>query len=271
MIIYTNGCSHSAGTALSMPDKNFTWPNQIAKHYNAKLIDRSRAGGSNEKIVRETINDIIRFSKLGDLPDLVILQWTDTSRFETPTHYINNKNNKLTYSWDGWLQHRPASNTTTVPWLKKYLSYIDDLDEKYYDYLAESFYEFYRFNHRGSLNCDYDLLVDDRLFDKYCSQILSTNLTLKSLGIRVVNMAFFRFIKKNSISEHIRANTEWVIDPYYGMNQSFMQNGFKTCNILMPGTKNYIDGHFMADAHTKLKEWLVDYIENGYVVYENIS
>lgn len=252
MIIYANGCSHTAGTKLSMPDKSKTYPNLLAKYYNSELIDRSMAGGSNEKIVRQTISDLINFkySNFASTPDLVILQWTDINRFETPVKIYNAR---FECSYDGWTQHRPLTAKTLMRYNRH------EMTSK----ITETWYPFYSDNY---VTDSHDKHIDGKLFNKYCTQIISVNSTLKQYGYRVINIAFFKFIKKNHLTKRIQEDFEWAVDPYYGFNNALADTNHDICRALV-GEK-VIDGHYMEDAHNTLSEWIIDYIENGNIINE---
>lgn len=82
MILFVNGCSHTDGTDWSCP-KHLTWPS-ISRH---NTIDWSRAGCSNDRIVRTTIEQICN-PKYYDV-DYVFIQFTDPTRFELPMDIDN--------------------------------------------------------------------------------------------------------------------------------------------------------------------------------------
>lgn len=82
MLIYTNGCSHTRGTPLSLDnDHTKAWPYLVAQHHDAELVNDSRCGASNDSIVQSTMEYIL--SNLENLPDQVNIQFTVLDRFDT--------------------------------------------------------------------------------------------------------------------------------------------------------------------------------------------
>lgn len=79
MILYVNGDSNCFGTDLK--DPNMAWPNLLAKQLNANLINHSRPGASNTRILRTT-NDFL--SNHYDKNVLVIIGTTSWEREEWP-------------------------------------------------------------------------------------------------------------------------------------------------------------------------------------------
>jgi hypothetical protein len=57
------------------------WPNLVSKHFKFDLIDKSRAGSSNYRIYRKTVNGIV------EGVDLAIVFLTSWTRFETGATY----------------------------------------------------------------------------------------------------------------------------------------------------------------------------------------
>ena len=81
MMIYTNGCSHTRGTPLSLNDNlNDAWPYLIARHYDCKVINDSVLGASNDSIIKRTIEYVLE-SPIP--PDKVFIQFTVLDRFDT--------------------------------------------------------------------------------------------------------------------------------------------------------------------------------------------
>jgi hypothetical protein len=96
MILYANGCSMTYGAELAgehndvsepylSPSQNqfrkkHSWPGVLADYLGAIPINSGLGGGSNDRILRSTINEVIA-ADLGP-EDLVIIGWTETERFE---------------------------------------------------------------------------------------------------------------------------------------------------------------------------------------------
>jgi hypothetical protein len=90
MHLFTNGCSWTYGGALELDDAAceqerlaVTWPGRLAKKLNATFTNIATGGGSNQRVVRTTIDwiyDNKDFIKNEEV--MAIIQWSDPSRFE---------------------------------------------------------------------------------------------------------------------------------------------------------------------------------------------
>ena len=90
MILYVNGCSFTAGTEIIKESPNagedrtkpLAWPHKLGKLCGAThVINAATPGGSNRRMVRTTIDWTLKNAdKAADC--LVIIQWTDTNRYE---------------------------------------------------------------------------------------------------------------------------------------------------------------------------------------------
>lgn len=77
--LYCNGDSWSCGVELD--DTSNSFPNIISKNYNLPIINSAKPGGSNQRILRTSIEDISKLIKQGKKP-FVLISWTLTNRFE---------------------------------------------------------------------------------------------------------------------------------------------------------------------------------------------
>jgi hypothetical protein len=77
--LYANGDSWAYGAELS--DKNDSFVNVISKNYNLPLMNSACPGGSNQRILRTTIENVSRLLQQGKTP-FVIVAWTLPHRFE---------------------------------------------------------------------------------------------------------------------------------------------------------------------------------------------
>jgi len=77
--LYCNGDSWAYGEELS--DKNDSFASVISKNYSLPLINSSCPGGSNQRILRTTIEDVSRLLKQGKKP-FVLIAWSLPHRFE---------------------------------------------------------------------------------------------------------------------------------------------------------------------------------------------
>ncbi len=87
--LYTNGCSWTWGGALEMYWNNhnerekLVWPYHLSNKLNIeKTINHALGCGSNQRIVRTTLDWIFSKSQEELYNTLVIIQWSDPSRFE---------------------------------------------------------------------------------------------------------------------------------------------------------------------------------------------
>lgn len=252
MNIYVNGCSHTRGTIPSLPNPDDAYPKLLQKEFGGKLIDKSTRGGSNDKIIRETISDVCSLLAAGKEIDLVVIQWSDMTRFETPVRVRDSYHTQYSMAPE-WLQHRP----TTALWASR-------------DHLNIAWRDFYRECHAISPKAkDNPKDIDIKLFKKYQTQILSLNAFIQSLGIRIINMAFFKFPFGTPMYQHVK-QLEWIIDPEVGMNNALENSGFELCKKNPDKFRNHptgeADGHYEKDGHEQLYKWILDYIKNGRTV-----
>lgn len=95
MIIYTNGCSHTAGGCF---DQRYSWPNLIMKsimnlesyvtnppntdfkNKSNVLYNQARHGAGNDFIFHISLETISSLIENGNKPDYVIIQWSGPNR-----------------------------------------------------------------------------------------------------------------------------------------------------------------------------------------------
>jgi len=110
--LYAIGCSHMAGSEIEGPTltantKNnvlHAWPGVIAKEYNLNYTNHSAPGGSNEFILRSTIDYVSKWLHEGRDPKklFVAVGWTTNERVE--------------FTWEG--EHIHWANGTDPEWFK---------------------------------------------------------------------------------------------------------------------------------------------------------
>lgn len=103
MILFTNGCSWTWGGGLGLdhPDQdeersNSVWPAQLGKLINAQQTYNLAMGcGSNQRIVRTTIDWVLSQPKELLKNTIAVIQWTELSRYEFyyPEDYANDYEN----------------------------------------------------------------------------------------------------------------------------------------------------------------------------------
>ena len=127
MSIYFNGCSHTFGDELLDPASE-SWPTLVAKTLNLDFKNDAVSGGSNERIVYQTVDNLKKY-------DTFIIAWSHYSRF---TEYNPVDNFEINFN--------PTLN------LDASLQYSDDLKNNYKKYknYGQMYYthwynDFYRF------------------------------------------------------------------------------------------------------------------------------
>lgn len=76
MILYVNGDSHSAGAECK--DLTKSWPQTLAKHLGFKLINESKSGASNPRIMRTASQSLSTVNR----NTFVVIGWTSWEREE---------------------------------------------------------------------------------------------------------------------------------------------------------------------------------------------
>lgn len=96
MILYTNGCSWTWGGGLGSSYEfnnelrlKSVWPHYLGNLLKAdKIVNLSMGCGSNQRILRTTLNWIVNQEVLNDT--IAIIQWTEKSRYEYYNPKIHN-------------------------------------------------------------------------------------------------------------------------------------------------------------------------------------
>ena len=231
MMLYVNGCSHSAAAeaancyAWSCDDGNLwgsgtephpanlavSYGKHVADGLSAELICQASSGGSNDRIIRTTW-DWINANQHQLADTFIILQWTTWEREEW---------------WHGdrfWQVN--ASGVDTVPL---------ELSERYKNYVT---------------TVDWNIKTQqahDQIWAMHCQ--------LKQLGIRHL------FFSGHSTFSDIYHRRDWganYIEPYsraHSYNAVLINNNFEYAN-----PKSF---HFGADAHCFWGKYLLQYIDNN--------
>ena len=87
MKLYFNGCSHTRGDDLVSPQTQ-SWPSLIAKSLNCEFVNDGVSGGTNDRIMYQTIKNIHNFDKF-------YIAWTYTPRF---TRYRADNNHIVNFN-----------------------------------------------------------------------------------------------------------------------------------------------------------------------------
>lgn len=244
MKIYFNGCSHTIGTPLSVPNPKDAFPYVLGEMYGAKVVCDALMGGSNDRIVRTTI-EATSFQKF----DLAIIQWSLMDRFETAgtkVHNIHMSRNRKGESdaWD-FLQHRPETSL----WPSRAHENIPFLD--FYENILSQDKKVYNTNRL-------------KLHRKYLTQILVLDGYLKNMGIRTIHMPFTYHNITNTLTKRIEKECELFCNWDMGIYEFLSLKGFELCKKAGPNAgPGEVDGHFETDAHKFIAERLANIIDNN--------
>lgn len=79
-MLYVNGDSFTYGTGVDSQD---TWPSLLAQRLGMDLVNDAVPGGSNDRIVRTSLDFMTRHR-----PDLVVIAWSSFLRTEWPSRQL---------------------------------------------------------------------------------------------------------------------------------------------------------------------------------------
>lgn len=245
MKLFVNGCSHTEGTKLSTP-KHLTWPS-LFKQQGYEVCDESRAGCSNARIKRSTMEHVLKHEML-DL-DLAIIQFTDATRLEVPK---------------GGSGLSPYCNPH--PEYEQIIPKVHNVFGQGYENLAHNKFhtpfcqEHFRFPKQRAL-MDFTILTD----------IISLQSFFRDLNIDYVFMVWWPWHDKNfwqnpgAMRMWQAIDTSRIINAdeksLWHMDKVVKDRGFKM------SMKKHEDGlpdyHFMPDAHQWMAEAVENFMNNG--------
>jgi len=253
--IYVNGCSHTAGTVLALPNVYDSYAFVLGDLLGLNTISSASASSSNQRIYRSTIDF---FSDAKVMPEIAIIQWTGIDRFETPNNleaiqssfHISTSSKYVDMHHEGWFQHLPASlldprrSKINIPFRSFYRAAI------YPDY----------FKHGKDVSN-----VRNKLQTANAAQILGLDAYLQSLGVRVIHLIWEGFDKTepNPILQTTLNSVEIPVnDPYEALANIIHSHGYQVCKEV--STRNHLpDNHYMADTHHQIATWLYAYMQYG--------
>jgi len=247
--IYVNGCSNTEGTDLALPNDYDAYPFVLGDLLGKNVISSASCGSSNNRICRSTIDFLC---DIDVLPEIVVIQWSGTDRFETPNGFdwIENDNN-----FEGWKQHLPYSSVQ---------SSRSTVNIHFRGFYRQNFYT--RESRLAKRWDDMDPEIELKRETALATQILSLDAYVKSLGIeKVIHFPFTKVwtYDTNPIIQLALDQVECPLEKKYsGMRWPLRDHGYKPCGEIIPGM-NEADGHYMADAHYQIGLWLYEYIEYG--------
>jgi len=140
-LLYANGCSWTAGNGIQ-EDKNFepgkrldeyAWPKVLADKLGYEVTNSSEGAGSNQRIVRTTVNFVKTIPESQRKDVLVVIGWTTPERGEI---YLSDEH----VQYPGWYKFNAAQKfsdqfhpSTIVP--KEYVKKIDDYQRMYVEHV----------------------------------------------------------------------------------------------------------------------------------------
>jgi len=254
--VYVNGCSHTAGTEIALPNKYDAYPFALGELLGLNTVSSASMSSSNQRIYRSTIDF---FSDAETMPEIAIIQWSGVDRFETPHNlrelqnqtHLSTVSNFVDQNHEGYYQHIPASV------FDKTRSKMNIPFRKFY---RETYYPDY-FKYGEDISN-----VRNKLEITNAAQILGLDAYLKSLGIRKVIHLIWEGYDNSITNPVIQAMLDTVEipmdDPYEALANVVHSHGYKLCTDITSRNK-VIDNHYMADAHHQIAVWLYDYIQYG--------
>ena len=196
MILYANGCSFTAGhgdvhdsKGKLVPPRDFTCPHQISQFDS--VINQSRRGGSNDRILRTTID---YFTKKPSAGYVAVIQWTSPIRFE-----------KYFPLFNCWAEFCNITSMEVNSTLKhsnnpiRYSLHVDDetIQRKFFRRLEE--YDMYHLIDTSTNVLKFAKEVNDYLIDFYKTVLIMQQfLESKNIPYIFTSMSWFNFLKADS-------------------------------------------------------------------------
>lgn len=237
MKLFVNGCSHTEGTELALDgDLTQAWPyklQQLLQH--DELHNSSCAGGSNDRVTRTTVEDVM-LSAIP--PDLAVVQFTDPYRFETPDETLDEYKQFLPHTfqakeYDHAFKHGRIDKAFCI---------------KHYNWSS--------FMQRRLLQ------------DKMLTQIMSLQNLFENQDIPYVFIIWWELIDGmestplfRSINKSNILNYDIVSNKLIPMDTILHSRGYKLCNKIRPdGT---LDKHYTLDGHQFIAESILSFITHS--------
>lgn len=176
-ILYCNGDSWAYGEELENTDDSFV--NVVAKNYKLPVINSALPGGSNQRIIRTTIEDVSRLLIQGKKP-FVLIAWTLPHRFEL---YSADKKEFVTFSNPNSSADEQLSNAIWSKWSSNKTDVVNFLTQviSLQSFLKQNNIPYFMTN---VFKIVYELL-DDEEIKLYQSQI-DTNFYMYNLPLKVL-------------------------------------------------------------------------------------
>tara|TARA_B100000902_G_scaffold399876_1_gene473258 strand:- start:1387 stop:2187 length:801 start_codon:yes stop_codon:yes gene_type:complete len=225
MKLYANGCSYTAGhgevhdnNGNLVPPQTFTWPYQMGIE---NVINNSRRGGSNDRILRTTM----KYFNENSADDYVaIIQWTSPVRFERFFPLFN--------CWTEYCNTSAMEVNRTLKETKNNMGYslhVDDetVQRKFFKDSIE--HDNYNLQETATKVLMYAKEINDYLIDFYKTVIIMQQfLESKNIPYLFTSMSFFNHLKKDKIYNGIDKfeidTTPYERNLYETLNQSAWNN-----------------------------------------------
>ena len=223
MKLFVNGCSHTAGTIEALDgDFTQTWPN-VLKRIGYDVKDISFKGCSNDRILRSTVDVILR-----DEYDFVIIQWTFPERFETPSPQNR-----------AFKQHIPHAA------LNKYDG------NPHLEFFKEYYYK----------STETQELLDTRFIHQLYSMQSILKLNKINYGF-MIWMPIHKPLFRTSVWKQIDTDKilNYRSGQIIGMDNILHDEGYKLSRKPIIGHEHLQDMHYMADGHEHIARMVNDYI-----------
>ncbi len=195
--LLVSGDSWTSGWPLEerLGHRNNGWPTLVANHFGFELIDKSRAGSSNYRIYRKSLESILAGSEL----NLVFL--TSWTRFETGgvygkkpgriyQHLVGQDNSDLAFKnfFNGYLNYTDMlrqiiSLQAIAKMHKKHCFFLDTFENNLYSDISLSAFKDILMYNIGV----FDNMDDDRVLQKF-----------KKIKDLEINIDWTKFISKDS-------------------------------------------------------------------------
>lgn len=226
--LLVSGDSWTSGWPLEerLGHRNFSWPNLVSQHFKFELIDKSRAGSSNDRIYRKTFDGMLANV------DIAIVCLTSWARFESGL-----TTSKKPASIYQHLPHQAESSLAYKTFFNSYLSYtnllrkiisLQSLAEKTNTkcFFLDTFKNNLFFDMSLNEFCDmlkHNISVFDNMDDQRIANKFKTVKMLES------NVDFSSFISKKSYQEIVK---DCKFDQYHPVEDGHRQIADVIINFL---------------------------------------
>jgi len=233
MLIYTVGCSHTEGTQHALNgDFSKAYPNVLASHYDAELVDDSKSMHSNDYIFRKTMEFV---TSCPVPPDLVVVQWTHHERME-----LCKSNNTSTY-----METFAPSN-----WLSDHKKEPIDRFHRFVSSLSDRV----NLTDEGKLKRNF-YPIQTKGYGKRSHKVLNYTYSLQCV-FEEMGIDNYKFIMWNSVDHRYNTykhldKTKCIFNAEYLLDQEFTRANF------IDKETGFVDLHFKADAHQQIAEWII--------------